>query len=138
MCKLKADGKALAVGVCNFSVRMIRELCRESDVAPAVVQIEWHPLLQRWDVLHHCREHGIVVQGYGNGGGGWRLWRNHPELELLSRPAVMAAADPPEDPPTIKSGNFGFAVCGVDAPKPRGRLAATHMGLSISWWPWRR
>jgi diketogulonate reductase-like aldo/keto reductase len=30
--------------------------------------------------------------GYGNGGGGWQLWRKHPELDLLSSPPIQEAA----------------------------------------------
>lgn len=88
MVELRKAGRVRAVGVCNFSVRQLRQL----SPSPAVVQIEFHPLLQQWDTLRFCREHGIIVQGYGNGGGGWKLWRKHPELEMLQREPFLAAA----------------------------------------------
>ena len=87
MCELKRAGRVRSVGVCNFSVRQLRQL----SPPPAVVQIEFTPLLQPWDTLRFCRERGIVVQAYGNGGGGWRLWRKHPELELLQRAPIVSA-----------------------------------------------
>jgi diketogulonate reductase-like aldo/keto reductase len=60
---------------------------------PAVLQIEHHPMLQRQGTLQYCREQGVAVQGYGNGGGGWRLWRKKPELYgMLQKPAMQAVS----------------------------------------------
>src|SRR5690606_37563160 len=37
-------------------------------------------------------------------------------------PAATAAAEPPDDPPAIRAGFFGFLVCGVRTPYARGWL----------------
>mgnify|MGYP006132951327 CR=1 FL=1 len=86
---LQRSGRVRAVGVCNFSLRQLRQL----RGTPDVVQLEFTPLLQRWDLLRYCRSNGIVVQAYGSGGGGWRLWRKHPELELMGRSPLVATAE---------------------------------------------
>lgn len=91
MQELRDQGKVRAIGVCNHSPRQI-ELLTASGAKPDVLQVEYHPLLQRGKTLQFCREQGIVVQGYGNGGGGWRLWRKDPLFELLQKPPVQKAA----------------------------------------------
>ena len=93
MRRLKSSGRVRAIGVCNFSVRHIQELGRWGEF-PDVVQLEFHPWLQQSDTLQFCTEHGIAVQGYGNGGGGWQLWRKEPELYgMLQHPVIQALAE---------------------------------------------
>ena len=41
---------------------------------------------------------------------------------ISARPAATAAAEPPDEPPTIRSGQTGFFTSGVTTPKP----AASH------------
>ena len=59
---------------------------------PDVVQVEFHPMLQRRDVLSFCKEHRIAVQAYGTGGGGWKLWRKDSTLDMLSAEPIQAVA----------------------------------------------
>ena len=88
MQQLRANGRVRAVGVCNHSPRQIAEL----NPLPSVVQMEFHPLLQRNETLAYCRSKGIAVQAFGTGGGGWKLWRKDATLDLLGRPEIQAAA----------------------------------------------
>lgn len=64
--KIHADGKAKAIGVSNYTVNHLKELMSQSQVVPAVNQIEFHPLLfaQQRDVLEFCKQHNIVVEAY--------------------------------------------------------------------------
>lgn len=89
MKQLKDEGRVLALGVCNFSPRQIAAL----NPLPDVVQIEFHPMLQRRELVTYCHKRGIVVTAYGTGGGGWKLWRKDQALDLLGRPAITAAAE---------------------------------------------
>jgi diketogulonate reductase-like aldo/keto reductase len=86
--RLRAAGRVKAIGVCNHSARQLAAL----QPRPDVVQIEFHPMLQRRELLDYCTAHAIAVQAYGTGGGGWGLWRNDPTLNLLHRDPIMAAA----------------------------------------------
>jgi len=88
MVEARAAGKVRAIGVCNHSPRQIAQL----EPPPAVLQIEYHALLQRPTWLKYALEHGIVVQAYGGGGGGWALWKKDPRLDLLGRAPIVAAA----------------------------------------------
>jgi diketogulonate reductase-like aldo/keto reductase len=58
------DGRCKAIGVSNFTVAHLEELCAEANVAPAVDQVELSPFLQQRELVHRCRELGIVVEAY--------------------------------------------------------------------------
>lgn len=62
--RLRADGKARAVGVSNYTVRHLEELLGHAREAPAVNQVELHPFLQQRELLAFCRTHGIAVEAY--------------------------------------------------------------------------
>lgn len=62
--QLYNDGRVRAIGVSNFEVHHLERLARESDIVPAVNQIELHPYLQQKDIRFYCREHGISVEGW--------------------------------------------------------------------------
>ncbi|CAK8693840.1 unnamed protein product [Clavelina lepadiformis] len=58
------SGKARAVGVSNFNSIQISRLLRESDVIPAVNQIEVHPYLNQEKLIAFCHDREVVVTGY--------------------------------------------------------------------------
>jgi diketogulonate reductase-like aldo/keto reductase len=80
--KLLADGAVRAIGVSNFLPDHLERLVAESDVVPAVNQVEVHPTFQQADVQAKCRELGIVVEAYSPLGRG----------ADLEAPAVTATA----------------------------------------------
>ena len=55
MIKLWRQGKARVIGVNNYSVSQINELLQNSDIIPAVNQIEFHPFLYQKDLLRFAR-----------------------------------------------------------------------------------
>lgn len=67
--KLYSEGKVRAIGVSNFMVEDLRELLAQTEVAPAVNQIEIHPYFQQRDVVAFGREHGIRPQAWSPIGG---------------------------------------------------------------------
>ncbi len=60
----QADGLARAVGVSNYQERHLDELVRESDVVPAVDQVEFSPFLYQEGLLEHCRRLGVRLEAY--------------------------------------------------------------------------
>lgn len=71
--RLLADGRVRAIGVANFKPEHLRALVSETDVVPAVNQIELHPNFQQPEQLAVHRELGIVTQAWSPIGGvyGW-------------------------------------------------------------------
>jgi len=73
------NGKARAIGVCNFTVKHLERLKKTATIwPPAVNQIECHPLFPQKELVEYCRKEGIVVQAYSSLGGqdaGKKFWR---------------------------------------------------------------
>lgn len=62
--KAYADGKARAIGVSNFQQAHLQRLFDETDVVPAVNQIEVHPYFVNHDVWAYGREHAIPTEAW--------------------------------------------------------------------------
>jgi 2,5-diketo-D-gluconate reductase A len=59
---LLADGRVRAIGVSNFMPHHLKQLLEETDIIPAVNQIELHPYFTQPDVQAIDAEHGILTQ----------------------------------------------------------------------------
>ncbi|MGJ0183950.1 aldo/keto reductase [Corynebacterium glyciniphilum] len=66
---LMADGKVRAIGVSNFMPEVLRDLIDQTDVLPAVNQVEVHPYFTQQDVQAADKEHGILTQAWSPMGG---------------------------------------------------------------------
>ena len=79
------SGRAKAIGVCNFHVEHLEKLLANSDVVPAVNQIELHPRLAQNEIREYCDAYGIKVESWSpiGGSGG----------DLLDDPTIVNIAD---------------------------------------------
>jgi 2,5-diketo-D-gluconate reductase A len=66
---LLADGKVRAIGVSNFMPRHLERLLAETEVVPAVNQVELHPYFQQTDVQEADAAAGILTQAWSPIGG---------------------------------------------------------------------
>ena len=71
--RLHADGRVRAIGVSNFTAAQLRRLLHETDVVPAVNQIELHPGFQQPELRDLHREQGIVTEAWSPLGQGAAL-----------------------------------------------------------------
>jgi 2,5-diketo-D-gluconate reductase A len=62
--KIHADGKSRAIGVSNFQRAHLERLFSETDVVPAVNQIEVHPYLTQNALRAFNSEHGIATEAW--------------------------------------------------------------------------
>lgn len=62
--RIKASGRARAIGVSNFLVPHLEELLAAANEPPAVDQIEMHPFLQQRETRALCAKAAIVVEAY--------------------------------------------------------------------------
>jgi diketogulonate reductase-like aldo/keto reductase len=67
--KLLADGKVRAIGVSNFMVEHLTSLLAQTDVVPAINQIEVHPYFQQPEVQAIDADNGILTQAWSPIGG---------------------------------------------------------------------
>ncbi|MCW2539494.1 MAG: putative oxidoreductase [Frankiales bacterium] len=59
-----ADGRARAIGVSNFQAHHLRRLHAETEVVPAVNQIEVHPYLTQEPLIAFNTEHQIATEAW--------------------------------------------------------------------------
>jgi 2,5-diketo-D-gluconate reductase A len=58
------EGRARSIGVSNFQPQHLRRLHGETDIIPAINQIEAHPYLTQDDVRTFCAQHQIAVEAW--------------------------------------------------------------------------
>jgi 2,5-diketo-D-gluconate reductase A len=80
--EFRNDGRARSIGVSNFEVAHLELLARESEVVPALNQIELHPYLQNREVDAYDRSRGIATEA----------WSPIVQGAVLGDPAVLAIA----------------------------------------------
>jgi 2,5-diketo-D-gluconate reductase A len=79
-----ADGRARAIGVSNFLVPHLERLLAETEVVPAVNQVELHPIFQQRELREFQAQHGIVTEAWGPLGQG--------KYDLFGLAPIQAAA----------------------------------------------
>jgi diketogulonate reductase-like aldo/keto reductase len=62
--KLYRDGLIRSIGVSNFDMYQLEDLIANSEIVPAVNQIEIHPLWNQAELVSYCQSRGIAVQAY--------------------------------------------------------------------------
>ncbi len=62
--KIYHEGRAKAIGVCNFEIEHLQRILEECEVKPAVNQVECHPYLQQKELKQYCQEHDILLEAY--------------------------------------------------------------------------
>jgi alcohol dehydrogenase (NADP+) len=64
MYRLLITGRVRNIGVSNFSPAQLKGLIRNSDVKPAVHQMELHPYLPQTQWIHAHQAHGVKITAY--------------------------------------------------------------------------
>ncbi|SDX48340.1 aldo/keto reductase [Salimicrobium album] len=58
------QGRARAIGVCNFQEHHLEKLLETAEVMPVVDQVEFHPRLYQKDLLDFCSAKGIKLEAW--------------------------------------------------------------------------
>lgn len=81
--ELLAAGKTRSIGVSNFKPAHLDRLRKDTDIVPAVNQIQLDPTLARVDARAYHDAHGIVTQAWSPlGGAGSPVVRNPTVVEI--------------------------------------------------------
>jgi 2,5-diketo-D-gluconate reductase A len=83
--KLLADGRVRSIGVSNFEIPHLQRLLAETDVTPAVNQIELHPEFPQEDLRDFHQQHGILTESWGPLGQGKGLLENPQIVDVAQR-----------------------------------------------------
>ncbi|WP_116451968.1 aldo/keto reductase [Blastococcus litoris] len=81
--EIYASGRVRAIGVSNFNPHHLRRLFAETEIRPAVNQIEVHPYLAQDDVRAFDADHEIVTEA----------WSPIAQGKVLDDPAITAIAE---------------------------------------------
>ncbi len=81
--RLKEEGLAHAIGVCNFPVALLKQAVEDVGAPIAVNQIEYHVLLGQDAVLDYARAHDVAVTAYCPVAQG--KLAGHEELGIIAR-----------------------------------------------------
>ena len=74
--RLREEGRVRSIGVSNFNMGHLQRLLDETDITPAVNQIELHPDFMQKELVKFCRSHDIAVQAWSPLGQGGALIDN--------------------------------------------------------------
>ena len=77
------SGRAKAIGVSNFMIHHLEDLLSDSQILPAVNQIEFHPFLVQPELLKFCQEHNIQVEA----------WSPLMQGQIITEPTVQRLAE---------------------------------------------
>ena len=88
--KLKEEGLAHAIGVCNFPVALLRQAVEEIRAPIVANQIEYHVLLGQSTVLDYLRKHDMALTAYCPIAQG--KLADHEELGVIARKHNATAA----------------------------------------------
>ena len=81
--EIYASGRCRAIGVSNFQAHHLRRLFSQSQVRPAVNQIEVHPYLTQEELRAFDADHEIVTEA----------WSPIAQGKVLGDPAIVAIAE---------------------------------------------
>ncbi|GIT81484.1 oxidoreductase [Leifsonia sp. LS1] len=62
--RIHHEGRARSIGVANFHTHHLERLATETEVVPAVNQVELHPWLPQREVRRYDAEHGIATEAW--------------------------------------------------------------------------
>jgi len=115
--QIRQQGKARSIGVSNFLVQHLERLLAETDVVPAVDQIELHPAHQQRDVTEFARSKDIQIEAWGPLGQG--------KYDLLELPEITGPAAAHGKTPAQVAIRWHLQVANVVFPKSSnpGRIA---------------
>ena len=78
------EHSARAIGVSNFLVPHLTALLAETDIVPAVNQVELHPIFQQRELHEFADRHGIAIESWGPLGQGKYDLFGMPEIKELA------------------------------------------------------
>jgi methylglyoxal/glyoxal reductase len=109
--KLKDEGVCRAVGVSNYTIRHLEEIRTNSDLLPAVNQVEFHPFVYDPELVAYCAKHDIRLEAYSP------LTR----AQHLDDPTIHAIAQAHERSPAQVLVRWGLQHEIVEIPKSTHR-----------------
>lgn len=61
---LYKEKRVRSIGVCNFNVSHLKNLLAQTEIVPAINQIELSPKLTQQEIRSYCQQHGIYIEAW--------------------------------------------------------------------------
>ena len=106
-------GRAKSIGVSNFLVPHLERLISETDIVPAVNQVELHPIFQQRELKEYQAKHGIRAEAWGPLGQG--------KYELFGLNAIQDAASAHDVQPAQVVLRWHLQTGNIVIPKSNSR-----------------
>jgi diketogulonate reductase-like aldo/keto reductase len=91
--KILAEGRARAIGISNFNPDHLETLLAQSDVVPALNQVELHPFFVQLEVRAADARRGVITQSWSPLGGAVLYHATDPSTKgPLQHPTVLGLA----------------------------------------------
>ncbi len=90
--ELYEEGKAKAIGVCNFYPERLTDLCLNARIKPMVNQVELHPFFVQTGALETMKEFGVQPEAWGPMAEGKHGIFTHPVLTEIGAKYGKTAA----------------------------------------------
>lgn len=90
--ELYEEGKARAIGVCNFYPERLTDLCLNARIKPMVNQVELHPFFAQAGALETMKEFGVQPEAWGPMAEGKHGIFTHPVLTEIGAKYGKTAA----------------------------------------------
>jgi diketogulonate reductase-like aldo/keto reductase len=83
MIRILQEGKARSIGVSNYTIVDLKEILHNSNVIPAVNQVEFYPFLCQYELLQFCKTNNLQLEAYSPLTRGKRL--HHPMIVKIAK-----------------------------------------------------
>jgi len=91
--ELPGLGLTKSIGVSNFNKDQLQRVLDNSQIVPAVNQVECHPYLNQAKLHEFCKSKGIVLNGYSPLGSPDRPWAKPDDIKLLDDPKLREVGE---------------------------------------------
>lgn len=78
------EGKIKAIGVSNFSIKLLKNLMDKTKIMPVINQIEFHPLFQQKELRAFMKENNIQLEAWSPLGSGKESLLTDPTLQKIA------------------------------------------------------
>jgi len=127
------EGKVKSIGVSNFTVEQLEYLKKNSQIPPAVNQVEVHPYLAQTEMKEYCEKAGIAIMAYSPLGSSTPKFPEQHGSTLMEHPLVKSMGESLDKSPSQVLIRWALQRGLVSIPKSSNPERIAQNGDVLSW-----
>jgi len=127
------EGKVKSIGVSNFTEKQLEYLTQNSEIPPAVNQVEVHPYFAQEAMKAYCDSKGIAVMAYSPLGSSTPNFPEQHGATLMSLPLIKDIADGLGKTPSQVLIRWSLQRGCISIPKSGNPERIAQNGDVLSW-----